>query len=166
MAVEGQPEVALSRSELAGEDTAPAAEAAVRMTKFHFLHAVFAVNAVIGALGEGVSACEVELAVHAQERAARFDRAFHDASADIAEITERILRFEEAINVFFRFLANAADGKQPTVVFGVVNEVGVLVLKESEECGFDCQRTFNREFKELAGVTPNEYRKSSGGVKL
>ena len=90
VSVKGQPKVALSRSELDGEDTAPAAEAAVGMTEFHFLHAVLAVNAVVGALGEGVTAREVELTVHAQERAARFESAFHDASADIAEITERI----------------------------------------------------------------------------
>ena len=43
---------------------------------------------------------------------------------------------------------------------------GASITEIAEECGFDCQRTFNREFKELAGVTPNEYRKSSGGVKL
>ena len=135
MTVKGQPEIALSRSELDGEDTSPAAEAAVGMTEFHFLHAVLAVNTVVGALGEGVTACEVELTVHAQERAARFERAVHDASADITEITERILRFEEAINIFFRFLADAADRKQPTVVFGIVNEVGVLVLEKSEEGG-------------------------------
>ena len=90
MAVEGQPEIALSRSEFDGEDTAPSAEAAVGMAELHFLHAVLVINAVVGTLGEGVSAREVKLAVHAQERAARFESAFHDASADIAEITERI----------------------------------------------------------------------------
>ena len=63
MSVEGQPEVALSRSELDGENAAPSAEAAVGMTELHFLHAVLAVNTVVGALGEGISAREVKLSL-------------------------------------------------------------------------------------------------------
>ena len=34
------------------------------------------------------------------------------------------------------------------------------VIEIAEKCGFSCQRTFNREFRELTGMTPIEYRKS------
>ena len=32
------------------------------------------------------------------------------------------------------------------------------ITEIAAECGFNCQRTFNREFKELVAVTPIEYR--------
>ena len=106
MAVKGQPEVTLAGAEGNGEHTAPSAEAAVGMAEFHFLHAVLVVNAVVGALREGISAREVKLAVHAKEGTARFQAAVHRASADITEIAEGIVRLEEAIDIFSCLLSS------------------------------------------------------------
>lgn len=101
VAVERQPEITFSGSQGNGEYATPAAKTAVGIAELCFFHAVFTVNTVVGTFLEGIPAREVKLTVYTQEGAACFQSVLHDASADIAEIAEGVVRFKEAINIFF-----------------------------------------------------------------
>ncbi|MBE6636026.1 MAG: AraC family transcriptional regulator [Ruminococcaceae bacterium] len=60
-------------------------------------------------------------------------------------------------NMNFRRLLNSmrVDRAKPYILRGNLKMVDVAL-----ECGFSCERSFNRAFREIVGMTPREYRRT------